>query len=119
MKDAFIGVFLCCSFPAFTFVGLRIWKPAFPPETGMSVRDRLAWTIFAFGICSMLHMALYAAACEDGSYRTWETIRLHSRMFFAFAMIAVAGPLFIFWIQPAHLRQTKPPFKKPPVDNLD
>ena len=45
----------------------------------------------------MFNMVLYAMASEsDGSFRSWGTIRLHTREFIGIALIAVAGPLFVF-----------------------
>jgi hypothetical protein len=95
----FINIFVLVTLPTFAVIALRIWRPAHPPKTGKPILDRLAWTVFAFGICLMFNMVLYAAACEDGAYRSWETIRLHIRVFLGLALIPLTGPLIVFLIQ--------------------
>ena len=47
----------------------------------------------------MYNMVLWAALSEDGAYRSWETIRLHKRLFLGFGVIAVIGPLIILSLQ--------------------
>jgi hypothetical protein len=114
----FLNIFVLLTLPVFAFVGLCIWKPAASPETGRSVPDRFAWTIFAFGIGLMLNMFLFVAASEHRVYRTWETIRLHTRLFIAFAVVALTGPLMVCLLQATMPRQIKPPCKKPLADDL-
>jgi hypothetical protein len=83
---------------------LRIWKPDFSSTPGRSVADRIAWTVFALGIGLMVSMVLYSTAHEsDGRFRSWETIRLHERLFLSIALIPVAGPLIVFLCQAARL----------------
>lgn len=97
---------------------LVIWKP--PGRTPRTTADRIAWTIFALGISLMATMVLYAAAREsDGDFRTWETIRLHSRLFVAISMIPIAGPLIVYLIQSVRERRSRPLAKKAPVDDWD
>jgi hypothetical protein len=92
-----------------------IWKPDFSGEPGKSVADRVAWTIFSVGLSLMLSMALLAMVQEDGSYRTWETIRLHVRCFLGLSIIPIAGPLIVFLSQ----RTKTITRRKAPVDDLD
>jgi hypothetical protein len=115
----FLNIFVLVTLPVFAFVSLRIWKPAFPPKIGRSVPDRFAWTFFALGICLMFNMFLHAAASEDGAYRSWETIRLHRRVFLGFGVIAVTGPLIVFLLQTTRPRPIEPPCKKPRGEDLD
>src|SRR5690348_10276711 len=104
--------------PLFAFLALYIWRPASSSRPGNSTADRIAWTIFVLGICLMVSLALYAMASEDGSYRPWQLIRFHTRLFVVFAAIALAGPLFGFLYQRVPFA-ARPVPKKPMVDDLD
>jgi uncharacterized membrane protein len=87
-----IGLVTLVGLLALPAVAWRIWrKPLARPN---SVVDRSAWTTFALGVCLMLTMAVFAMTKEgDGDWRTFETIRLHSRVFLGLALFAIAGPL--------------------------
>lgn len=115
----FVNVFVIITLPLFALAALHIWRPGNPREPGKSVPDRIAWTVFAFGVGSMFTMVLYAALCEsDGDYRTWETIRLHTRLFLAIAAIPIAGPLTIFLDQSRRMARLASAPKKRPQDEL-
>ena len=114
----FLNIFVLLTLPVFVFLALCIWKRACSLETGRSIPDRFAWTSFALGIGLMLNMFLYVAASEHRVYRTWETIRLHTRLFIAFAAVALTGPLIVSVLQATMPRRTKAPSKKPLVDDL-
>jgi hypothetical protein len=115
----FARIFLVFTLPVFGFVALRMWRPGRPYKPRKDVSDRIAWTIFVFGISLMFNMFLYAAVSEsDGDYRSWETIRLHVRLFLAIAVIPVAGPLIVFLYQAARSHPPRSSGKKPPVDDL-
>ncbi|APW63725.1 hypothetical protein [Paludisphaera borealis] len=74
MASVFLGMSLL-----FPLAAWLIWKPTARPK---SVMDRVAWTVFAFGICLMVTMALFALTQEgDGDWRSWDRIRLHTRVF--------------------------------------
>jgi hypothetical protein len=100
MAEESLGVFLrgfcCCGLPVLLLMALWIWKPPYEPVVTRSIPDRIAWTVFALGVCLMFNMALYAMMLEDTSYRPWELIQFHVRMFFGIAMIPFAGPLIAF-----------------------
>jgi hypothetical protein len=79
---------------------LWFWRPRWSDEPRKSVTDRMAWTIFGFGLSLMFNMVLLAVLSEsDGDYRTWDTIELHRRWFLGFSMVPVAGPLIVFVTQ--------------------
>jgi hypothetical protein len=92
-------------FSTFSFTALLIWKPREPAKP---LLDRVAWTIFGFGVHSMFFMALYGIAHdgEGGGLRSWETIRYHTRLFFLCAAVATSGPMFVC------LRQALTPYQK-------
>ncbi|WP_435016227.1 hypothetical protein TA3x_003791 [Tundrisphaera sp. TA3] len=93
----FFRIFCCPTLPILAILALRIWRPVPPDVPARSVSDRIAWTVFALGIGLMLNMVLYSILLEsEGNYRSWETIRLHGRVFLAIALIPVAGPLIVF-----------------------
>jgi hypothetical protein len=114
----FLLTYCFLALPLFAFVSLRIWRPASLSGSAMSVSDRIAWTVFTFGISLMLNMVLCARLGEsDGDYRTWDKIRLHGRVFLALTLIPVAGPLIVFLCQKKTLT-ARSLGKKPPVDDL-
>jgi hypothetical protein len=111
----FMNVFFIINLPFACLLLLRIWRPGLPSSPGKSVSDRIGWSFFAFGICLMLTMVLFASLSEsDGDFRSWETIRLHRRVFLAIAVI----PLFIYLYQAARPHPHKLPGKESPFDDL-
>lgn len=119
IDPTFIRVLNLSGLPVFAVTALWIWRPGTPPKPGKSVPDRIAWTVFAFGVCLMFTMGLYAAVREsDGDFRTWETIRLHTRLFLAIAAISIVGPLAVFLHQSRRSDRPTPAGKKPPGDEL-
>jgi hypothetical protein len=90
-------------FAMLSFTVLRIWRPG---KSAKPLSDRIAWTVFAFGVYSMVFMAVYSMLSEGEGWgiRSWETIRLHKRLFFACAAVSVAGPLIVFLHQ-THWRE--------------
>ncbi len=116
----FLRVFLLISLPAFALVALPIWKPSARKDPAGPVGDRIAWTIFALGVCLMLTMTLHCLLSEsDGDFRTWETIRAHVRIFLGISLIPIAGPLAVFALQAHRGRLAVATPKKPPVDGLE
>jgi hypothetical protein len=103
----------------FAFVALRIWRPTPPSKRGRSVSDRIAWTLFALGVCLMFHMVLLAAVLEDGTPRYWTTIRDHRRLFLAFSAVAIVGPLLVFLLQVSRSNRPGSSVERPPVDDLE
>jgi hypothetical protein len=92
----FLRIFCVTFLPVFAYLGLRIWKPTLPGQPAKPIADRIGWTVFSLGLCLMLNMVLVSALAEsDGAYRSWDTIRLHVRVFLSFAMISIVGPLVI------------------------
>lgn len=111
--------FLIAFLAPFALVATCIWRPARNKSIGKPVADRIAWTGFALGICLTLNMAVYATASEsDGDIRTWETIIRHRRIFFAFGLLAVSGPLVVLLRQAVAKHLIGASFKKPYYDDL-
>jgi hypothetical protein len=109
---------LCFPIIFLPLVLFAIWKPRRWPAGATA--DRIAWTAFVFGIGLMLTMIVYTMTQEsEGSWRSWETIRLHSRVFLAISMIPIAGPLIVYLIQPARERRSPDAARKSPVDDWD
>ncbi|WZO97917.1 hypothetical protein EP7_004969 [Isosphaeraceae bacterium EP7] len=71
----------------------RLWKPG---ASSKPLSDRIAWSFFVLGVSLMFFMVIVAAAGEDASFRTWETIRLHRNLLLAASAFAVVGPLVVF-----------------------
>lgn len=116
----FARIVVVFALPVFAFLALWIWRPTLSSGTGKPVSDRVAWTVFAVGICLMFSMVLYVAASEgDGTYRSWDTIRLHTRVFLALALIAVLGPLIVSVFQAMRPNSSKPPCEESPDDDLN
>jgi len=109
---------LCFPVIFLPIVLILIWKPA--RRISGTTADRIAWTIFAFGICLMLTMVLFTMTQEgDGDFRTWETIRLHSRVLLAISIIPILGPLVVFLVQAVRAHRGTAVAKKAPVDDWD
>jgi hypothetical protein len=111
----FLSAFLMIFLLFFARPTARIWKPVRSGESEKSMADRVAWTIFSVGLALMLSLVLIVMVQEDGSYRTWETIRLHVRCFLGLSIIPIAGPLIVFLSQ----RTKTITRRKAPVDDLD
>ena len=98
----FVRLSYFLALPIFTFATLVIWWPG---QHDGSFVGRITWTVFTLGICLMLNLALLAIAQEtDGAFRPAETIRLHERLFFAFAAITIAAPVTNFLYHTARKR---------------
>ncbi len=91
----------------------RIWTRGSGPK---STADRVAWTAFALGVSLMLTMALFGMTQD---LRSWDTIRLHTRVFLGLSLIPVAGPLVVYLVQVRTKRSPTPPDKKQPIDDWD
>ncbi|WP_435009724.1 hypothetical protein P12x_000972 [Tundrisphaera lichenicola] len=114
----FLRISCFFALPIFVFASLLIWRPVARPGRSKSASDRIAWTLFALGICLMINMVLYSAAQEgDGNFRTWETTQLHKRVFLGIAMIPIAGPLIVYACQFARKRADRAIKKKSRVDD--
>jgi hypothetical protein len=115
----FLPIFCLFGLPILLVTALFILNPAAnSEERRRSIADRIAWTLFALGVCLMLTMVLYVMTQEsEGSWRTWETIRLHSRVFLTISMIPILGPLIVYLIQPGSERRRPDASRKPPVDD--
>ena len=61
----------------------------------------------------MVTMAIYATTQEsDGDWRSWETIRLHTRIFLlALSLIPIAGPLVVYLVEVVTRRSSTPSVK--------
>jgi hypothetical protein len=120
MQD-FLRIFCLFGLPIFLVAALFILNlAANPHKSTRSIADRIAWTIFAFGICLMLTMVLYTMTQEgDGDWRSWSTVRLHSRVFLALSVIPIAGPLMVYLIQFVRARRSPAGAKKAAVDDWE
>lgn len=109
----FFRGFACFFYPVFAMIAVHIWRPPYRGKQVRGIADRVAWTGFALGVCLMLNMVLHASLSEgDGDFRTWETITLHRRLFFAFGLLAVLGPLAVFLMQLSSSRRPVPAQEK-------
>ncbi len=90
-----------------------IWKA--PRRRPPPLADRLAWTWFAFGVSLMLTTTLHAVFQEsEGSWRTLETIRRHTRLFLAVSIVPLVGPLAAYLMQKSSPKKgLKDPFDEP------
>ncbi len=117
--DIFFRGFLLIFLAPFAVAALRTWRPAPPKKVARPVADRIAWTVFALGICLMFNMALYASVLvSDGDYRTWETIAHHRMMLFAIALLVVSIPVGVFLYQAVTRHNPHKAIKKPHSDDL-
>ena len=116
----FLLIFCIFGFPVFVTVAVVIWSHSWLPKSQRSIADRIAWTVFALGIFLMLTMVLYAMGSEsDGDFRSWDTIRLHSRLFLAIAHDPARRPAA--WSSCTRRRGRVPPgrpARNSPVDDL-
>jgi hypothetical protein len=78
--------------PLICFTMLRIWDP----RKSKLLTDRIAWTVFASSVYAMIFIAIHSGHSEDGSFRSWATIRLHTRLFNACAAVALIAPVVIY-----------------------
>src|SRR5437870_1372308 len=116
MMWEFLRILCLFVLPVFAVAVLLIWDAGGSSKPARSQTDRIAWTIFALGICLMFGMAVYAMALEgDGHFRSWELIRAHKRWFLAIAVISVAGPLIVFLHQAIRGHGPRSSGKRPPI----
>jgi hypothetical protein len=114
----FMRFFCLFGVPVFIVAAVCIWNPGTEEKPGKPVADRIAWTVFVLGISLMASMGLYVIAAEtDGDWRTWDTIRLHSRIFLGLSIIPVAGPLVVYLVQATRKHTPSVSNKKSPVDD--
>ena len=115
----FLRFFCVFGVPVFIIAVIWIWNPGTDEKPGRPVADRVAWTIFVLGISLMASMTMYTTASEtDGAWRSWDTIRLHTRVFLALSLIPVAGPLVVYLVEVVTRKRTPGASdKKPPVDD--
>src|SRR5262249_6110474 len=75
-------------------------RPEVKKKGRRSTIDRIAWTVFGLGFVLLFFLSFYAAQSEsDGAFRSWETIRRHTRIFLLIAAVTVGIPALIFLYQ--------------------